>query len=406
MAGSWQAALAHRSRVWQSPGVADTTPIPFHVSDLGPEESVAAADCVRSGLLAGDGPLGQQAERTLSKITGSAHTLLVTSATHALELAVAALDIGPGDEVICPSFAFPSTANCILQRGATPIFADIDAETLNLDPEDVARVASKATRAVMPVDYAGIGCEVAALREAAASGGATGPVAVIEDAAQGMDAYRGEAHLGTAADAGALSFHATKNITCGEGGALLLRDEGVFRKAEIIREKGTNRAEFMRGAIDRYEWVGQGSSYVLSDVLASVLLVQLGKLAGLTKRRLLIKQRYDSAFAELCASGHLRRQVEPADARPNGHIYALRTRDETAKTALREHLRTLGVPAPFHFVPLHDTAFARERLGEPRVLPVTADAWATLLRLPIHPSLSDEQVQRVIDAVTSMDWPS
>jgi dTDP-4-amino-4,6-dideoxygalactose transaminase len=406
MAGSWQAALAQRSRVWQSPDVADTTPIPFHVSDLGPEESVAAAECVRSGLIAGDGALGQKAEEVLCEITGSAHALLVTSATHALELAAAALDLGPGDEVICPSFAFPSTANCILQRGATPIFADIDADTLNLDPEDVARVASPRTRAVMPVDYAGIGCNVDALREAAASGGATARVAVIEDAAQGMDAYRDDAHLGTAADAGALSFHATKNITCGEGGALLLRDESVFRKAEIVREKGTNRAEFMRGEIPKYEWVGQGSSYVLSDILAALLLVQFDKLPELTARRLQIKARYDEAFAELAASGRLRLQVEPADTRPNGHIYAVRATDATAKVALRAHLDAHGVPAPFHFVPLHTTAYATSTFGEPRDLPVTADAWNTLLRLPIHPSLSDDQVQRVIDAVTSMEWPT
>ncbi|MHC4846460.1 MAG: dTDP-4-amino-4,6-dideoxygalactose transaminase [Planctomycetota bacterium] len=386
--------------------MAEPTPIPFHLSDLGPEEAVAAAECVRSGLIAGDGALGQKAEEVLCEITGSAHALLVTSATHALELSVAALDIGPGDEVICPSFAFPSTANCILQRGATPVFADIDAATLNLDPEDVARVATPKTRAVMPVDYAGIGCEVEALREAGASGGATRPVSLIEDAAQGMDAYRGDAHLGTAADAGALSFHATKNITCGEGGALLLRDEEDHRRAEIIREKGTNRAEFMRGEIPKYEWVGQGSSYVLSDILAAVLLVQLDKLPELTARRLEIKAAYDAAFADLAAAGTLRLQVEPADAKPNAHIYSVRTRDEPTKAALRAHLGRLGVPAPFHFVPLHTTSFAVEACGTPRDLPVTADTWRTLLRLPIHPSLTDDQVQRVIDAVTGMEWPS
>jgi dTDP-4-amino-4,6-dideoxygalactose transaminase len=377
--------------------VAGPAPIPFHVSDLGADELAAVAAALQSGQLGGDGPRCREAEAALRELTGSRHALLVTSATHALELALLALDVGPGDEVVLPSFTFPSTANAILQRGARPVFADVRADPLELDAADVARVLSPRTAAVMPVDYGGAGCDLPALRAVLAA--APRHIAVVEDAAQGIGAYRGGLHLGTAADCGAISFHATKNVTCGEGGVLLLQDEALFRRAETGRDKGTNRAAFQRGEVPRYEWVAQGSSYVLCDLLAALLLCQLRRLPELTAARLLRKHRYDEAFADLYADGVLRPLAVPADARPNAHLYAVRATGAEAQQALRTHLAARGIAAPFHFVPLHTTAFARTLGGPPRHLPVTDDAWASLLRLPLYPQLAEGQQQRVIEAV-------
>jgi dTDP-4-amino-4,6-dideoxygalactose transaminase len=385
--------------------VAGPSPIPYHASDLGPQELAAVARCLQGGRIGGNGPLCRRAEERLREITGARHALLVTSATHALELALLALEVGPGDEVICPSYAFPSAATAILQRGARPVFADIRADTLELDAEDAARQLSPRTRAVLPVDYGGVGSDVATLRAAlagaAGKAGARRDVAVLEDAAQGIGARRGGRHLGADADAAVISFHATKNVTCGEGGVLLLAAGPAARRAEIAREKGTNRAAFERGEVDHYEWVAPGSSYVLSDLLASLLLAQLERLDELTAARRAVAARYDAGLQELYASGALRPQRVPPGCESNGHVYAIRTRDAASQKALRRHLSECGIEAPFHFVPLHTTAFARQAFGPPRALPVTEDAWATLLRLPIRPSLTEPDQARVIDAVRS-----
>jgi len=384
--------------------VAGPSPIPYHASDLGPEELAAVARCLQGGRIGGNGPLCRRAEERLRAITGARHVLLVTSATHALELALLALEVGPGDEVICPSYAFPSAATAILQRGARPVFADVRADTLELDAEDAARVVSPRTRAVLPVDYGGVGSDVAELRAALAGAAARAggrPIAVLEDAAQGIGARRDGRHLGAEADAAVISFHATKNITCGEGGALLLSEEAAARRAEIAREKGTNRAAFERGEVDRYEWIAPGSSYVLSDILAALLLAQLERLQELTAARRAVAARYDAGLQDLFASGALRPQRVPPGCENNGHLYAVRTRDAAGQRALRRHLAERGIEAPFHFVPLHTTEFARRSFGPPRALPVTEDAWATLLRLPIRPSLGEADQQRVIDAVRS-----
>ena len=372
-------------------------PIPYHLPDLGPEEEAAVVACLRSGRLGGDGPACHRVEAALRERTGAPFALLTTSATHALELALAALGIGQGDEVVLPSFTFPSTANCVLQRGAVPVFADVRADTLELDPDDAARVLSPRTAALLPVDYGGVGCDLSALRALARA--APRPVAIVEDAAQGLGASRDGVALGAGADAGVISFHATKNATCGEGGVLLLSDPDAARRAEVVREKGTNRAAFLRGEVPRYEWVAQGSSYVLSDLLAALLEAQLAKLERLTEARRALAARYDAAFADLFAAGVLRPQLVPAGCRNNAHVYALRARTAGAQKALRAHLAARGIEAPFHFVPLHTTAFARAQWGEPRRLPVTDDAWATLFRLPLYPSLSSSSQQRVIEAV-------
>ncbi len=374
--------------------------IPFHVPDLDDRERDAVLLALTSGQLGGDGELGRRAETRLAELTGADHVLLVTSATHALELALLTLGVGPGDEVLVPSFAYPSNANSILLRGATPVFVDVSEDTLDLDPDDAASVVTERTVAVMPIDYGGVGCDVLGLK--AQLGAVAGrDIAVVQDSAHGFLSRRDGQHLGTAADFGVLSFHVTKNIVSGEGGALFIQDDALAARAEVIREKGTNRAAFLRGEVPFYEWVAMGSSYGLSDLLASILLVQLDKAEALTARRRAIVTRYDAELADVFERGLLRPQVIPDNCEANGHLYPLRTDDPASCKALRAHLAEAGVTAPFHFVPLHSAAYAREHLGARRNLPVTDRVWNTLLRLPVYPSLTDADQGRVIAATRS-----
>ncbi len=247
-----------------------------------------------AGRIGGDGPFCRKVEDRLAKRLQARHALLTTSCTHALELALLALGIGRGDEVIVPSFTFASTANAVLRVGATPVFADLEEESLALDPADVERRLTGRTAALLPVHYAGMAGPMGPLLEIASRRS----LRVVEDAAQGFDAAWNGRPLGSIGDAGCLSFHETKNITCGEGGALLLRDDDVARRAEIIREKGTNRAAFLRGEVDKYTWVAEGSSYVLSDVLAAILDAQLDKADEIARRRGRVAARYRAALAD------------------------------------------------------------------------------------------------------------
>jgi dTDP-4-amino-4,6-dideoxygalactose transaminase len=372
-------------------------PIPVHRPSLGPLEREALLRCLELGQLDGDGLCSRQVEDLLEQLTGSPHVLLTNSATAALELALELLGVGPGDEVVCPSFTFPSTANAILRVGARPVFADVDPDTLCLDPEDVARVTGPATRAAIPVDYAGMGCDLGALRQALPAS-----AFVVEDAAHGIGALRNDRHVGVDADAAALSFHASKNITSGEGGALLLPTKELAARAEIRREKGTNRTAFLRGEVNRYEWIDTGTSGTLAEPLAALLLAQLARVDELTSSRRRLVSRYDTGLAQLFADGRLRPLRPPTCARPNGHLYAVRTRDEAGRRALQEGLRETGIDAPIHFVPLHTSRFATQQLGAQRALPVTEDAEATLLRLPLFADLTDAQQDRVVARVLAL----
>ena len=368
-------------------------PIPLHRPMLGEAEREAVTRCLAEGQLDGDGPRGRAIEARLASITGSRHVLLTTSATAALELALQLLDLGPGDEVVCPSFAFPSSANAILRCGATPVFADVHAEHLCLDPDDVARVTTAATRAVLPVDYGGVGCDPVALRDACGRD----DILLVQDAAHGIGARRHGRHVGLDADATALSFHVTKNVTCGEGGALLLQRDELASRAEVLREKGTNRAAFLRGEVPRYEWVDVGTSGAPSDLLAALLDAQLDRLDDWTALRRSQVRAYDEALTPHFEAGRLVPQRVPPGCEPNGHLYVIRTRDGVARRALAAHLSAAGIEAPIHFVPLHSTAFAARRLGPQRPLPVTDLVGETLLRLPIGPHLRPGDQQRVID---------
>jgi dTDP-4-amino-4,6-dideoxygalactose transaminase len=373
---------------------ADLQTIPFAAAWFDERERSRIAEAL-AGRTAGDGPIGRRVEARLAERLNGHRVLLTTSCTHALELALLALGIGPGQEVICPSFTFVSTANAVLRVGARPVFADIENETLGLDPRDVERRLTDRTAAILPVDYAGVAPDMDALLAIARRRG----LKVVEDAAQGLGArYRG-APLGALGDAGCLSFHDTKNVTCGEGGALVLADREVAHRAEIVREKGTNRSAFFRGEVDKYTWVAEGSSYILSDVLAAILEVQLEKFDEIQGRRAAVEAAYRGGLADWAAAHGVRLSADVPDRVGNHHIFYLIFPEEGARDAALAHLKSRGIQATFHYVPLHSSPHGRRIDPDPRLLPVTDRVAATLLRLPLHPLLSAADVERVIAAV-------
>jgi dTDP-4-amino-4,6-dideoxygalactose transaminase len=368
-------------------------PIPFHAPWYDDREVEAFRAALESGS-AGDGPVARAVEARLAERLAVPHVLLTTSCTHALELALLSLGIGPGHEVVCPSFTFVSSANAALRVGARPVFAEIDDETLGLDPADVARRLTPKTAAIVPVHYAGIAPDMEALLDLARRH----DLRLVEDAAQGIGAaWRGRA-LGTLGDAGALSFHESKNVSCGEGGALVVRDPAIARRAEIVREKGTNRAAFFRGEVDKYTWIAEGSSYVLSDLLAAVLAVQLEKLDEIQQRRAAIDARYREGLSDWAAAGGVRLCPRLPERGPNHHIFYLVYPEGRLRDAALATLHARGVGATFHYVPLHSSPFGRQ-FAPGLELPVTERIAAGLLRLPIHPRLSASDVDRVVEAV-------
>ncbi len=351
-----------------------------------------------AGRVAGDGPFGRRVEQLLAERTGARRALLTTSCTHALELALLALGVGAGDEVIVPSFTFVSTANAVLRVGAQPVLADIEPVTLGLDPRDAEKRLSSRTRALLPMHYAGLAADLDGLLELAGRR----RLLLVEDAAQGFGArLRGRA-LGTFGDAGCLSFHETKNLTCGEGGALLVNDPEVAARAEIIREKGTNRGAFLRGEVDKYTWVAEGSSYVLSDLLAALLDAQLDKADRIAERRAAIVARYRAELADWAAGHGVALPPEPPGQQPGHHIFHLLFPSPGSRDAALEQLRAAGIGASFHYVPLHLSPFGRDLPGARDPLPVSERVAATLLRLPLHPLLTADEVSRVVAAVTAL----
>jgi dTDP-4-amino-4,6-dideoxygalactose transaminase len=343
----------------------------------------------------GDGPVGRRVESRLAAMLSARRVLLTTSGTHALELALLTLGIGPGQEVVCPSFTFVSSANAILRVGARPVFADIEERTLGLDPADVEARLTPRTAALIPVHYAGVAPDMQALLAMARAR----RLRLIEDAAQGIAAsWRGRA-LGTLGDAGCLSFHETKNVSCGEGGALILSDAELASRAEVVREKGTNRSAFLRGQVDKYTWVAEGSSYVLSDVLAAILEVQLAKLEQIQARRAAIVARYREGLSDWAASRGVRLPAELPEREPNHHIFYLLYPDGRLRDAALRVLRAQGIMATFHYVPLHSSPHGRALGADRCSLPITDRVAATLLRLPLHCLLQASDVDRVIEAV-------
>lgn len=370
--------------------------IPFHCPVVGPEEAEAVAQAVRDGRLAGNGPIGRQVEARLRTVLGGPSVLLTSSCTGALELALLALGIGPGMEVILPSFTFVSCATAVVRCGARPVFVEIEPETLALDPDAVRRAITSRTRALLVVHYGGFPGRLEALLAVAAHAG----VPVIEDAAHAFgSSWRGRP-LGTIGDLGCLSFHGTKPVTCGEGGALIARAPELAARALIMREKGTNREAFLQGAVDHYTWCETGGSFVLSDVLAALLGAQLDRLAVMRQARQAIGQRYLETLAPLAAAGRLAlpRVSDPSSV--NWHLfYTLWPTAEACAEALAA-LQAAGIDARPHFVPLHSAPYARRRYGyRPEDLPVTESVARRLLRLPLYPGLAPEAQALILETI-------
>jgi dTDP-4-amino-4,6-dideoxygalactose transaminase len=367
--------------------------IPFNKPYMTGRELDFIAEAHANGHLSGDGLFTHRCHAWLERTTGARKALLTHSCTAALEMAALLLDLVPGDEVIMPSFTFVSTANAFVLRGAMPVFVDIREDTLNLDERLIEAAISPRTRAICVVHYAGVACEMDAINAIAAKHG----LAVIEDAAQGILSTYRDRPLGALGALGALSFHETKNIIAGEGGALLVNDARYVERAEIIREKGTNRSQFFRGQVDKYTWVDVGSSYLPSEILAAFLAAQIEEAETITERRLAIWQRYHDAFADLEAAGRLRRPVAPAHCRHNAHMYYLLLRDLDERTRFIHALKEAHIHPVFHYVPLH-SAPAGLRFGRAiGDLPVTTRTSDCLVRLPLW--LPDMDQPRVVEAV-------
>jgi dTDP-4-amino-4,6-dideoxygalactose transaminase len=369
--------------------------IPFNRPYLTGRETEYIHDAVARAHLSGDGAFTARCREWLIENTGAHDCLLVHSCTAALEMSAMLLDVGPGDEVIMPSFTFVSTANAFVLRGARPVFVDVRPDTFNLDEERVAEAITPRTKALVPIHYAGVGCDMHALGDLASEHG----LAIIEDAAQGLCASYHARPLGTFGALGTLSFHETKNVTCGEGGALLVNDPELIERAEIVREKGTNRSRFFRGQVDKYTWVDVGSSYVLSDLAAAFLWAQLEEADAITRARLQIWERYDEAFAPLEHAGLLQRPVVPLGCEHNAHMYYLVLGDLETRTAFIRELAARDINAVFHYVPLHSSPAGLEHCRTSGALPVTEDVGNRLVRIPLWAGMAVEEVDRVIDAV-------
>lgn len=365
--------------------------IPFNVPAVGHEELLNIQASLESRRISGDGPFTQKCHEALEAIYGPT-VLLVHSCTAALEMAVLLIDLRPGDEVIMPSYTFVSTANAVALRGATPVFVDIRLDTLNIDEQKIEQAITPRTRAIMPVHYAGVGAEMSAINAIAGKHG----LHVIEDAAQGFSATYAGRPLGTLGDIGCLSFHDTKNVVSGEGGALIVKNPDLARRALHIREKGTNRTEFLRREVTKYEWIDIGSSYLPSDLIAAVLLAQLQRADEITVRRRAIWKRYHEALAPLGNLGIVLPHV-PANVVSNAHIFHLLTPDRASQIKLTSRLRESGVQASTHYVPLHDAPAGRKFARTCGPLVNTERAGNTLLRLPMFPGLTDEQVDYIIE---------
>jgi dTDP-4-amino-4,6-dideoxygalactose transaminase len=367
--------------------------IPFNKPYMTGRELGYIAEAHANGHLAGNGQFSKRCSAWLEERIGSHKALLTHSCTAALEMAAILSGVGPGDEVIMPSFTFVSTANAFTLRGATPVFVDIRPDTLNIDEALIEAAITPRTKAIVPVHYAGVGCDMDAIMAIAGRH----DLLVIEDAAQGLIAdYRGRP-LGSIGHLAALSFHETKNIISGEGGALLVNDPRFVERAEIIWEKGTNRSQFFRGQVDKYTWVDLGSSYLPGEIVAAFLWAQMEQADAITGRRLAIWERYHAGFAGLETEGLVRRPIVPDDCVHNGHMYYLLLRDLASRTAFIEQLRADGIQPVFHYVPLHSSPFGGSAGRPVGDLAVTNDAADRLVRLPFWIGL-EEQLDGLIEA--------
>ncbi|GAB4396227.1 MAG: dTDP-4-amino-4,6-dideoxygalactose transaminase [Anaerolineales bacterium] len=373
--------------------------IDFNRPTLTGSEQDYIADAVARRQISGDGYYTKRCHTLLEQTLGVPKALLTTSCTHALEMSALLLNVQPGDEVILPSFTFVSTVNAFVLRGAKPIFADVRADTLNLDESQLAAKITERTRAIVPVHYAGIACEMDAILEIAAQH----RVAVIEDNAHGLfGKYKGKS-LGTFGALATQSFHETKNFTCGEGGALLINDRNLIERAEILREKGTNRSRFFRGQVDKYTWVDLGSSYLPSDMLAAFLLAQLEQREQIQGVRQRIWQTYAQELARWAEAHNVRLPIVPPHCEQSYHMFYLLMPNLETRQRFIGYLRERGIQAVFHYLPLHLSEMGRKFGGNPGDCPVTEDVSDRLVRLPFYNSLTPAEQHSVIQTILTFE---
>lgn len=379
----------------KTPEMTDTYTIPFNCSSLQGRELEYIFRTMTIGQIAGDQTYSKKCHAFFEQTLGVPKAMVTTSCTHALEMCALLLNIQPGDEVIVPSFTFVSTANAFALRGAKIVFSDIRPDTLNLDERQLEGLITSRTKAVVPVHYAGVGCEMDAIGEIAARHG----LAVVEDNAHGLfGKFRGR-WLGTFGCMAAQSFHETKNITCGEGGALLINDPRLIERAEILREKGTNRSRFFRGQVDKYSWVDVGSSYVMSDVLAAFLYAQLEAWPAIQAQRQRIWKRYDQHLRDWTQEHGIGRPVVPAHCEQSFHMYYLIMPSLEKRQAFISFLKSRGILSVFHYVPLHLSPVG-QRMGTGKGnCPVSELKSEQLVRLPFYNSLSEADQDQVITAI-------
>jgi dTDP-4-amino-4,6-dideoxygalactose transaminase len=373
--------------------------IPFNRPCFTGNELKYIGEAVTRGQISGDGYFTKQCHRYLEDALGVHKALLTTSCTHALEMSALLLDIQAGDEVICPSFTFVSTINAFVLRGAQPVFVDVRSDTLNLDETLLEAAITPRTKAILVVHYGGIGCEMDAIMEIANRR----RIPVVEDNAHGLfGKYKGQ-NLGTIGAMATQSFHETKNFHCGEGGALLINDEQYVERAEIIREKGTNRSRFFRGQVDKYTWVDVGSSYLPSDVLAAFLYDQLEARDDIQSKRQKIWDRYDTELSGWADQYDVQLPTVPAHCEQSYHVFYMVLPSLASRQALIAHLRSQHILSVFHYLPLHLSEMGQHYGGQPGDCPVTERLGDCLLRLPLYNDLSEADQTRVVEAIHSFD---
>ena len=373
--------------------------IPFNRADIGKHDLELLSESISAGHISGNGPFTKQAEARITEILGIDKTLLTTSCTHALEMAALLLRLQPGDEVIVPAFTFVSTASAFMLYGAKPIFVDVRQDTLNIDIDQVEAAITSRTKAICVVHYGGIACEMERLVKISRDHN----LVLIEDNAHGLFAkYKGK-YLGTFGALATQSFHETKNITCGEGGALIINDPSLSERAEILREKGTDRTKFLRGQVDKYTWVDVGSSWVISDLLAAILYGQLLRADEIYLQRIKIWSRYHNELASWASSNSVITPTVPDGCEHTGHVYHLRFQRGIQRDKFIEHLKNLDIYAVFHYQPLHLSTVGRSIGGKDGQFPITENAGDCLIRLPLFNTMSEVEQTHVIESVKSFN---
>jgi dTDP-4-amino-4,6-dideoxygalactose transaminase len=377
------------------------TPIPFNRARLMGNEIEYMLQAVANMQISGDGPFTQRCQAFLEDLLNVRRVLLTTSCTDALEMAALLLDLSPGDEVIVPSFTFVSTANAFVLRGARPVFIDVRPDTLNMDESQLERLITDRTKAVIPVHYAGVGCEMDAITDIATKR----DIRIVEDNAHGLFAKYKQRYLGTFGCLATQSFHETKNVTCGEGGALVVNDPFYLERAEVLREKGTDRSRFFRGLVDKYTWVDVGSSYLPSDLLAAFLFAQLEVVDQIQIDRKRAWNFYFDNLAQWAEEHSVRLPVIPAHCQQSFHMFYLLLPSGDDRQELMDYLKKRQIQSVFHYVPLHLSRMGKQFGGREGDCPVTEDVTDRLLRLPFYNGFAEEQQMRVISALKDFrEW--